>query len=111
MSPRADWYSIVELQEECRVKADPCIVESQIPLLEGSTYQALCGREIERAKFVAGWDVLEFGVRLKDLPKGICRKCRQQWENMSFEHVEQLAERHYVYAIRAAKMENEIEAA
>ena len=95
------------------MRSDPHIVESENPLVENSTYTVLCGREIELARFVAGWDILEMGMRLKDLPKGICSKCRQKWEDMSLMHLEELAERHFVYAIRtsAKKDEEEIEAA
>jgi len=94
------------------MKNEPHVIESENPLIENSTYTVLCGKEIERAKFVAGWDVLEIGVRLKDLPKGICSKCRQRWEDMSIMHLEEIAERHFIYAIRSSKKDqDEIEAA
>jgi len=93
------------------MRSDPHIVESENPLVENSTYTVLCGREIELARFVAGWDILEMGMRLKDLPKGICSKCRQKWEDMSLMHLEELAERHFVYAIRSGNSKENLESA
>ena len=93
------------------MKSDFHAIETDSPLVEGQTYIGLCGAEVKRAKFVQGWDLLEIGLKLRDLPKGICSKCRRQWEDMSLMHLEVLAERHFVYAIRSGNSKEDLESA
>lgn len=94
------------------MKNDPHLIESEIPILEGGKYRVLCGKEIERAKFVCGWDVLEMGVKLRTLPRGLCSKCQQKYEDTAMMNLGNLMKRRFLYAIRSAKKdEEEIEAA
>lgn len=92
------------------MKNDSHLIQLEVPLLEGQAYTALCGKEIPKARYVLGWDRLEVGVKrrlIESLPFGCCRKCSQKLGDLEALHTEEQMRRHFIYAIRSAKKDDE----
>lgn len=86
------------------MKNDPHLYQTEAPILEGQTYQVLCGREIPRAKFVLMFDAVEMALPLRLLNCRCCKKCLEQLQNSPADPWKQPR---YIYGIISHGEENE----
>jgi hypothetical protein len=58
------------------------LLDSDAPIIEGSTVTANCGKKIKKVKFVMMWDAQQMGTEiLIDAYVNVCLKCmKRDWE-------------------------------
>lgn len=64
------------------------LLDSDIPILEGSTVVVNCGQHVPNCKFVMMWDAQELDEIDLGWMRNLCRKC-----------IEQRVDRRYIYGI------------
>jgi hypothetical protein len=74
-------------------KPKPHMVVSEERLMPKGTYQARCGKEVQRVEILFFWDEAEMGTMLQ-APRGVCQDCAQLIKS------DLSIQRHYVYAVR-----------
>jgi len=63
------------------MKSDPHIYSSELPIVEGQNYVAICGKEVPRAKFVLMFDAVEMALPLRLLTFRCCRRCLERLQD------------------------------
>jgi hypothetical protein len=84
------------------MKSDPHLFQAECPILEGQTYEVLCGKQVPRAKFVLMFDAMEMAIPLRLLTFRCCRKCM---ESLQGAPANPLKRERYIYGIVTAEQD------